>query len=317
VQRLSVIQVGAGMWGRTWAEVVARARGFRLAAVVDGAAPARAWAKRELGVPAFDDFEKALDGVEADAALLVSPPSSHRALTEASLARGLHVVTEKPIALDLADAKAMAKAGERAKLHVLVAQNYRFRRQSRALRQLVAEGTLGRLLGIRIACRRDVRDAFVRRGDWRATMDHPYLVDMAIHHVDMLRMISGQELAQVDARAWRVPDSPFEREPTIEALIALADGDWELVGTDARATWTGGVQNPFRGTVRLERYGKKPRRLTPPAVPALDRLGVLEELRLAVQDGVEPEVTAADNLKTFAAVLAIARSIDERRPVKP
>ena len=33
-------------------------------------------------------------------------------------------------------------------------------------------------------------------------------------------------------------------------------------------------------------------------------------------DGRTPEVTAADNLRTFAAVLAIARSIDERRPVK-
>ena len=99
--RLSVIQVGAGMWGRTWAEVVIRARGFRLAAVVDGSAPARTWAKRELGVPVFDSFEKALDGVDADVVLLASPPSSHRVLTEAAVARGLHVVTEKPVALDL------------------------------------------------------------------------------------------------------------------------------------------------------------------------------------------------------------------------
>jgi predicted dehydrogenase len=324
------------MWGRSWAEVVVRARGFRLAAVVDAAAPARTWAKRQLGVPAFESYDAALDGVDADAVLLVSPPSSHRELTEAAVARGLHVVTEKPIALDLADANAMATAGARAGRHVLVAQNYRFRRQSRALQQLVAEGTLGQLQGIRIACRRDVRNAFVRRGDWRATMAHPYLIDMAIHHVDMLRMISGQELAEVDARAWRVPDSPFEREPTIEALMTLADGtpaayegtfaaaggetswngDWELIGSDARATWTGGVQNPFRGTVTLERYGRKARRLTPPTVPVLDRAGVLEELRRAVEEGVDPEVTAVDNLKTFAAVLAVARSIDERRPVE-
>src|SRR3954471_1589333 len=155
------------MGGRSWAEVVARARGFRLAAVVDAAAPARKWAKTELGVPAFDAFDKALDGVEADAVLLVSPPSSHRALTEAAVARGLHVVTEKPIALDLADAKAMADAGARAGLHVVVAQNYRFRRQSRALQHLVGDGSLGRLLGIRIACRRNTRNSFIARGDWR------------------------------------------------------------------------------------------------------------------------------------------------------
>ena len=43
-------------------------------------------------------------------------------------------------------------------------------------------------------------------------------------------------------------------------------------------------------------------------LPALDRVGVLQELRSAVQDGTPPEVSAADNLRTFAAVLAIARS---------
>jgi predicted dehydrogenase len=245
-------------------------------------------------------------------------------------------VTEKPIALDLADAKAMAKAGERAGVHVLVAQNYRFRRQSRALQQLVADGTLGELLGIRISCRRDTFDSFIAPGDWRARMAHPYLIDMAIHHVDMLRMITGRELAEVDARGWHVPDHPFDAEPSIEALITVADGtpvayegtfaaagtqtswngDWELVGTEARATWTGGVVNPLRGTVTLQRYRKAPARVPLPVLPALDRVGVLEELRLAVLEGRPPEVSAADNLRTFAAVLAIARSIDERRPVK-
>src|SRR4030095_6451767 len=110
------------------------------------------------------------------------------------------------IALDLADARAMAKAGERAGLQVLVAQNYRFRRQSRALQRLVAEGTLGQLLGVRISCRRNTFNSFISRGDWRARMAHPYLIDMAIHHVDMLRMITGNEFAEVDARGWHVPD---------------------------------------------------------------------------------------------------------------
>ena len=231
----------------------------------------------------------------ADAVLLVSPPSTHRALTEAALARGLHVVTEKPIALDLADAQAMADAGARAGLHVVVAQNYRFRRQSRALQQLVADGSLGRLLGIRVACRRNTRNSFIAPGDWRSRMAHPYLVDMAIHHVDMLRMITGLEFAEVDARGWHVPDHPFEGEPAIEALITFADGtpvayegtfaaagaetswngDWELVGADARATWTGGVVDPLRGTVTLQRYGEPPARVALPVLPALDRVGVL------------------------------------------
>jgi len=332
-----VIQVGAGLWGRSWAEVVHGAPGFRLAALVDDAAAAREWATADLGVPAFRRLDQALGSVEADAVLLVSPPATHRPLAEAALAAGRHVLSEKPFALNLEDARAVARAGARAKRHVMVSQNYRFRRQSRALQALVATGALGRLLSIRIACRRDLRNAWISPRDWRGKMRHPYLLDMAIHHVDMLRQITGREVAQVDARAWRVPDSPFRNEPAVEALLTLDDdtpvayegtwaepiaetswnGDWELIGQKARATWTGGVDDALRGVVHLERYGSKRERVALPRLAAVDRLGVLHELRRAVAEGTPPETSAEDNVKSLAAILAIARSADERRPARP
>ncbi len=53
------MQVGVGLWGQSWAELVARARGFRLAGVVDAGAPAREWAAG-LGVPVHRRLEQAL-----------------------------------------------------------------------------------------------------------------------------------------------------------------------------------------------------------------------------------------------------------------
>ncbi len=332
-----MIQVGAGLWGRSWAELVHGARGFRLAALVDDSAAAREWAAAELRVPTFRRLDQALESVDADAVLLVSPPATHRPLAEEALAAGRHVLSEKPFALSLEDARAIARAGARAKREVMVAQNYRFRRQSRGLQQLVSAGALGRLLGVRIACRRDLRDAWISPHDWRGKMAHPYLLDMAIHHVDMLRQITGREISQVDARAWKVPDSPFHHEPAVEALLTLEDGtpvayegtwaattpetswngDWELVGEKARATWTGGVDDPLRGAVHLQRYGATRERVTLPRLAAVDRLGVLHELRRAVAEGTPPETSADDNLKSLAAILAIARSADESRAARP
>jgi len=337
VRTLSLIQVGAGLWGRSWAELVHGAPGFRLAALVDDAAEAREWAGAELGVPAFRRLDQALRSVDADAVLLVSPPSTHRPLAEEALAAGLHVVSEKPFALTLEDARAIARAGARADRRVMVSQNYRFRRQSRALQELVSAGSLGRLLGIRVACRRDLRKAWISPRDWRGRMRHPYLLDMAIHHVDMLRQITGREIALVDARAWRVPDSPFRNEPVVEALLTLDDGtpvayegtwaattpqtswngDWELVGERARATWSGGVDDALRGVVHLERYGQGRKRVALPRLAAVDRLGVLHELRRALAEGTPPETSADDNLKSLAAILALARSADEGRSVRP
>ena len=336
MRTLSFIQVGGGIWGRGWAELVHRTRGFRLAALVDASAKVRAWAAADLGVPVFARLEQALVRAPAEAVLLVSPPETHRSLAELAIAHGRHVLTEKPLTLALADARALVKLSERTGFHVMVTQNYRFRRQSRALQTLVYSGTLGRLLGVRIVCRRDLRDSWIVPRHWRSEMAHPYLLDMAIHHIDMLRMITGREIGQVDALAWKVPDSPFRMEPNVQALLVLDDGtpiayegdfaaavsetswngDWEIVGERARALWIGGVEAPLRGRVVLERYGSPPEVVALPRLPVLDRVGVLHELRRAIIEDTPPECSAADNINSLSAILRIAGSTETRRPVR-
>jgi len=168
-------------------------------------------------------------------------------------------------------------------------------------------------------------------------MPHPLLLDMAIHHVDLLRAVTGREAVAVDARAWPAPDGPFRHAPTVAALIELDggpavsydgswapphgetswNGDWELLGRDGRATWTGGLDDPLASIVRVERFGQdlRPRRVRLPRLAVLDRLGVIAELRRAVRAGDVPETRIDDNLRTLATVLALALSCDERRPV--
>jgi predicted dehydrogenase len=333
---LAIIQVGVGLWGRSWAELVGRARGFRLAAVVDADREARRWAAESLGAPTFTTLEHALRTVPAEVVLLISPPETHRPLAETALAEGRHVVVEKPLAPTMDDAVAIVRAARAARRVAMVSQNYRFRRQSRALGRMLTDGRLGDLRAIRIEFRRDMRGRWISPRDWRGRMAHPLLLDMSIHHVDLVRSVTGLELVEVDARGWPVGDSPFAHDPSVAALLTLAggtpvsyygtwsealgretswNGDWELVGSQGRATWTGGVNDALRGTVKLERYGSASMRLAPPPLPALDRLAVLHEARRAIREGVEPDCSAADNLRTLATVLALARSTELRAPV--
>jgi predicted dehydrogenase len=290
----------------------------------------------ELAVPAFPRLERTLATVEADAVLLVSPPETHRPLAEVALAHGRHVLSEKPLALRLDDAQTLAEIADRTGLNVMVAQNYRFRRQPRALQELVSTGALGRLHGIRITCRRDLRNAWISSHGWRAEMAHPYLLEMAIHHIDLLRMITGREVAQLDALAWKVPDSPFRMEPNVQALPLLEDGtpvayegdfaaagietswngEWELVGERARAIWRGGINSPLRGPVVIERYGSRAEHADLPRLPALDQLGVLHEFRRAIASGTPPECSASDNVKSLAVILGLARSVEARSSIR-
>ena len=331
---LSILQVGAGLWGRDWAGLLARTRGIRLAGVVDAAPAARTWVAETLAVPAFRTLGVALVRVDCDAVLVIAPPAVHGPLVEEALAAGRHAIVEKPLALDLGEARSIADAADAAGRHVVVSQNYRFRRQPRTLRRLVADGGLGRLVGLRISCRRDLRDTHLRR-DWRGRMRHPYLLDMAIHHVDLIRMISGREVEEVDARSWPAPGGPFRGDPSVAALLTLAggaiasyegtwaapfgwtswNGDWELVGTRAQASWTGGLADALEGSVRVERDGVATRAVLA-RLPAVDRLGVLRDLERAIATGQPPECSARDNLRSLATVLALARSAEERRAVR-
>jgi predicted dehydrogenase len=333
---LRIVQVGAGLWGRGWAEIVARARGFALVGIVDRSAAARAWARSELGVPTATSLERALRSFESDAVLIVSPPGTHRSLAEEALESGLHVAVEKPLALSMADARGMVACAERTGSVAVVAQNYRFRRQPEALRRLVQAGDLGQLRAITVRCVRDLRRAWISPRDWRGRMRHPYLLDMAIHHVDLLRATTRREVVEVTARSWSAPDGPFEHDAAISALLDVEggtpvayegswtgvrgwtswNGDWEIVGDCGRATWTGGTERALRGVVTVERYGEAPTKVVLPRLPALDRLGVLHDLRAAARSGHEPVCSARDNLRTLATVLSLARATEERRPVR-
>ena len=216
--------------------------------------------------------------------------ATHRPLAELALAGGCHVIVEKPLAPTLADAAAIASAAAGAGRCAMVSQNYRFRRQSRALRELVR----GR------RARAPARDPHLlpsrpaRRLDLAARLARPHAPPVPARHGDPprrhVRMITGVEVAAVDARSWGAPDGPFRHDPTVQALLTLEDGtpvsyegtwaeplsqtswngDWELVGAKGRATWSGGVGDALRGTVRFGRH-REPARPVPLPRAARDR----------------------------------------------
>ena len=232
------------------------------------------------------------------------------------------------------------RAGDRADATVMVTQNYRFRRQSRALQSLVADDTLGRPLGIQISHRRDLRGLWVSRRDWRGRLGHPFSADMAIHHVDMLRQITGREVAEVDARAWKVPDAPFVHEPSVAAVLTLDDGtpvayDGSWVATTGETSWNGDwvlVGERARADVDRRRQRRAPGDRDPRALrvprrhalrsrrayrPSIGSGSSDANLRRAVAEGRPPECSAADNVRSLAVVLALARSAEEAGPVRP
>src|SRR5579884_664910 len=330
---LRLIQAGLGRWGRSWATLAQQADGVALVAVVDPDPAAACWAADALDVACHPSLEVPLARTACDAVLLTTPPDTHRAMAIAALAAGKHVLIEKPLATTLADARAVVAAAEDAGRVAMVSQNYRWRAPARAVQRALAEGVVGDLIAIRIAFRHDGRlwDA----DNFRYHMRHPLLLDMTIHHFDLLRAITGQDVSSVMARSWRVPDSPFAHRPEAAALLTLAggatvvydgswatrraetswNGEWQVLGERGRLRWSGPDADPLTGEVTLEPWAEPPRMLAPPPLALSDRAGVLEAFRTAIATGQPPETSAADNIRSLAAVLGAVTSIEEARTV--
>ena len=229
------------------------APGVDLVAVADPDPVAR---QAVNGIPGYGSVEEAIAAVGCDAVLVASPPGTHHRVAKAALQAGKHALVEKPLATSLEDAFDLIAAAERAGRVLMVSQNYRFNAPFRAVQRAVAE--LGGLVSVKIRCRRDTRALFAP-DDFRYSMRHPYVLDMSIHHFDLLRAATGQDVRGVHARGWRVPDSPFVHPPAVTAMMDLEDatpviyegdwathdpetswnGHWEIVGEEGRLLWWG------------------------------------------------------------------------------
>ena len=149
---LGVAVIGAGPAGRAHAYGYRTARsvfsreldGLRLVAVADVVAAAAAEAAHRYGFERTESSWQAIaeaDDIDVVSVVVANP--LHREIVSGLLARGKHVLCEKPLAPTVADADAMIEAADANSALARVGFTFRFTPGVRAIRDLVASGALG------------------------------------------------------------------------------------------------------------------------------------------------------------------------------
>ena len=144
--------VGSSGWAdHTFGPAVTRARGNRLAAVLGSKAKgAAAYAERHSLEASYVDLKRFLAHPELDAVWVASPPDLHRQHVLAALKAGKHVLCEKPMAVTVADCKAMVRAAAAAKRELRIGFNNRAQPTLQRLAKRVASGHFGTALEARV-----------------------------------------------------------------------------------------------------------------------------------------------------------------------
>ena len=335
---LRIVQVGMGGWGQNWAEIaIPRATGVEVVAWVDADPAGLSAAQERLGLRAeccFPAVDAALESIEADAVLVTTTIAAHIPVALQAIAAGKHVLVEKPFAPSLAEARRAVEAAADAGRVLMVSQNYRFFPAPRAVADLLASGELGPVGSVAIDFRRDVsRDDRPRH----FSLENPLLVDMAIHHFDLLRMLLGQEPTTISCHAWNPPWSPFDGDAAGAATIRFGSGavaswrgnwvspgeetlwagEWRIDCAEGEIQWTSRDNlGGFAGdSVAVRSRNGTVRQVALPKVQPHGRAGALAHFANAIRTGSEPETTGRDNLGTLALVEAAVTSAVTGQPV--
>lgn len=339
-QTVAVGMVGCGFYAQnhlhSWADL--RPEGAILAAVCD-MDPERAKAAGvKFGVPHFSRIEAMLEAVPLDLLDIATRMDTHRPLAAIAAERGIAAIVQKPFAPTWEDCIAIVEKARQHNAWLAVHENFRFSTSMRAVKKVLAQGTIGTPRWARLS--------------WRTGFDvyrgQPYLAeeaklviqDVGIHILDLARFFLGEverlscetqkrnpkiraedtatimmrhtsgAVSVVEATyAARRGDDPFPETlleiEGDEGSLILSKGE-KLTVTTQGLTFEDHVGGP------LLHWTSRPWHVSQEAVLHTNR-HMFERFRL----GLAADTSGEDNLKTYALVEAAYEAAASHASVKP
>ena len=319
--------IGLGVMGRHHARILTELDGAELVAVCDPAGDAMSWAKKHH-LTGYRSYEELFKREQLDAVTVAVPTRFHLAVGMAALERGLHVLMEKPIAADLAEASQLVGAAKRSGTVFAVGHVERFNPAVRELKRRIDQGDVGRVFQVHSR----------RQGPFPARVrDVGAVIDLATHDLDVMRYLLHSEVARVYAETERRIHT--EHEDLLNGLLRFENGtvgvvqvNW-LTPTKIRELIVLGERGMLQlnyitqDLVFYENSSATPAEhpltlLTGVSEGTLVRHSVdraeplkleLESFLSSITNGTPPEVDGEDGLRALALALDLVRSGNEGR----
>ena len=332
--------IGAGRIGRMQIDnLLTRIPGVRLKTVaVTRLDESKNWL-RELDIPRLTvDYHEIIADPEIEAVLIFSSTGTHAQFSVEAARAGKDVFCEKPIDAEIPRAREALRAIRETGIKYMIGFNRRFDHNHRRLRQLVAEGAVGKPRLIKLTSYDSTYDPdYIRQSARCGGM----IFDMSVHDFDAARYLMqaadpGNTIDEVYASGSTLLDDPCFKEAgdcdTLVAVLRFQDGAMAVVHNSREAVYgydqrieilgaKGGAveDNDAPSTVRLytrdaPTFDKMPWFFTERYAEAF-----LEELReffACIGEDRPPLVTGEDCLQAMLVAAAAQKSLAEHRPVK-
>ena len=332
--KLRVVLVGCGGMAGAWLTIAKKEPDLEIVGLTDIRREAAEKRAADFGLSSkivFKSQARALAKTKPDVVFDCTTPAAHYGVTMKALKAGCHVMGEKPLADSMAHARKMVAAARDAGKTYAVMQNRRYLPGAPTLVKFLRDGTIGDITTVNV-------DFYIGAhfGGFRDEMDHPLLLDMAIHTFDQARQITGADSVSVYCRAFNPKGSWYKGDASAMCLFEMTGGvvfnyrgswcsegchtpwagTWRIIGTKGTVLW---AEDRPRAEVVVKEEGfhreKKEVLAEEVPIPFQGHDGCIKEFLRCVREGGRPQTICEDNIKSLAMVFGAIESHKRGRPV--
>jgi len=342
-KKIRAVLVGCGGMSGGWLDTVARMKDVETVGLVD--LKKNAARKRQKEYELSDavvgaDLREVLRKTKPDMVYNCTVPEAHSPVALEAFRHGCHVLCEKPMASGMAEARKMNNAAQRSGTILAVTQNRRYTKYVRSVAEFIASGVIGKVSVVNMDFYAAPHFTGFRKG-----MEHPLLVDMAIHAFDMARFISSSDPSSVYCSEWNPAWSWYDHDACAAAIFEMtsdvvvnyrgswcANGfdttwqcEWRIIGEKGTIRWNGESEIKCERTSgkpvgnRVQKHAPVKAVRVPISAAAKSKGGshssVIKEFIQCLRSGQKPETCGEDNIKSLAMVFGAIRSSKSGRNV--
>lgn len=330
--------IGCGRIAPRHADSLLDVEGARLVAVADIIQSRVQHFADTYGARSYLDYHDLLSDPEVDIVNVCTPSGMHAEMTVEALQAGKHVIVEKPMAMNPADARRMIAAARATDRKLCVVLQNRYNPPMQDFYQVVRQGGIGRVLLASVTVRWYRPQEYYEDG-WHGTkaMDGGALMNQSIHHIDALRWLMDEPVESVFAYTGTLAHK-MEAEDTgvvavrfvsgalatiegstitypqnLEASVAFFGerGSLKVGGTalNRKIFWK------IDGELEHEKELLTHEEIDPPSVYGTSHRKVIEDMLDAVNSDREPKTGGFEGIKSLILVTAMYESARTGRPV--
>jgi glucose-fructose oxidoreductase len=274
----------------------------------------------------YEQYRECLHSGEVDAVYIALPNSMHCEYSVAAARAGIHVLCEKPMAVNEEECERMMREARQGQVRLMIANRLHFDSSHLEAVKMVASGQLGAPRIFSSTITMQVKDGNVRLDK---KLGGGPLYDIGIYCINAARRLFAEEPTEVFAMSASMRDPRFvEVEETTSAILRFSHGrlatftcsfgaaresNYEIVGAKAALRSDPAYERSRPSTLSLIADGQKKELL----FPQQDQFGVeLAEFSECVLQGRDPAASGEEGLADVRVIRALLRSAETGQPVK-